>query len=81
MKIELKGVVQYYDNGHKCVDVVVVEDEPYNYKRHRVGVDVKVNPGKIRRFLAAMYDVPPGDIVWPPHIKAKDSDVGTSLAL
>ena len=79
--IELKGIIQYYDQGHKYVDVVVADDPDGGYKRHRVGVDIKVNPGKIRQFLAAMYDVPPGDIVWPPHIKAKDSDIGKSPPL
>jgi len=78
--IELKGIIQFYDEGHKCVDVVVAEGEDHNYKRLRVGVDIKVNRGKILTFLAAKYGVKQGAVLWPRHIKAIDSDIATSLA-
>lgn len=81
MKIEIKGIVQYYDQGHKCVDVVVAEDEPYNYKRHRVAVDEHANRGMILMFLATMYDVKPSAIVWPRHIRVVVSDIEESPAL
>jgi len=69
MLIELKGIVQYYDEGHKYVDVVVTEDQAVKRERHRVGVDIEVNHGKIITFLSELYGVTPGDIVWPGHIK------------
>ena len=67
--IELKGIIQYYDKGHKCVDVVVAAGKDESYKRLRMGVDVKANRGKILVFLAGWYDVKPSAIVWPPHIR------------
>jgi len=69
MLIELKGIVQYYDQGHKYVDVVVNEDQAVKREKHQVGVDIDVSHGKIITFLSEFYGVPPGDIVWPAHIK------------
>jgi len=69
MLIELKGIVQYYDQGHKYVDVVVTEDQDVKREKHRVGVDIDVSHGKIITFLSELYGVTPGDIVWPGHIK------------
>jgi len=69
MLIELKGIVQCYDLGHKYVEVVVFEDQDVKSRRHLVGVDIEVSHGKIITFLSELYGVPPGDIVWPGHIK------------
>lgn len=69
MKIELCGIIQYADEGHRHVEVVVKEGRPDKYKRHRLGVDIKVNRGRIITFLGNFYDVPPGKIVWPAHIE------------
>lgn len=66
--IELKGIIQYSDKGRQLVDVVVAEGDSAAHVRHRVGVDIEVSRGKILNFLASMYDVRPGDIVWPDHI-------------
>lgn len=67
--IELKGIIVFYDQDHKHVDVVVAEDPYGRYRQHRLGVDIKPNRGKILTFLGAIYDVPPGDIIWPDHIE------------
>lgn len=37
MLIELKGIVQYYDQGHEYVDVVITEDHAVKREKHRVG--------------------------------------------
>lgn len=68
MNISLCGVVQHYDNGHKHVEVVVNEDSHVQHVVHEVGIDIKVNRGTILTFLAGLYGVPPGQIVWPDHI-------------
>lgn len=73
--IELKGIIKYYDNGHKHVDVVVKEDDSVAAVKHQMGVDINVNRGKILTFLAALYEVKPSDIVWPKYIQAKDFDI------
>lgn len=70
--IELKGIIEYCDTGNKYVDVVVREGQSDRNVKHQVGVDIKVNRGTIITFLAAMYKVKPGDIVWPGHIKVKE---------
>lgn len=72
MQIELKGVVKYHDDGHKYVDVLVSVDGFEMFERKQVAVDVKVSPGKIRQFLAELYDVNQGQIIWPEHIQQKD---------
>lgn len=69
MIIELHGIIQYYDNGHEYVDLVVNEDNAAQANKVRMGVDIDLNRGKILTFLAAMYGVQPGAIVWPDHIK------------
>jgi len=72
MQIELRGIVQRYEAGHKHVEVVVDEGAPGANVKHVVGVDVKVNRGMILRFLSDMYGISAGEIGWPPHITAKD---------
>ncbi len=67
--IELRGIVRTYEDGHTNTAVVVTVDSSAKYKRHLMGVDIKINRGKIITFLADLYDVPPGDIVWPDHIE------------
>lgn len=67
--IELKGIIVFYAQGHKHVDVVVAEDPYGRHQRHRLGVDIEINRGRILTFLGAIYDVPPGDIIWPAHIE------------
>ncbi len=67
--IELRGIIQAGNNGHTEVFVVVTEHVPDKYKRHRLGIDIKVNRGRILTFLGGLYGVPPGAIVWPAHIE------------
>lgn len=81
MQVEIRGIIQFENHGHKYVDVMVVEDRPDNYVTHHVGVDIEVNRGKILKFLASMYGVRPGDIAWPAHIRLKQGDIGVSDAL
>lgn len=81
MKIELKGIIQYWDNGHKHVQLVVADDSHVQHVVHNVGIDVKVNRGMILKFLSAIYDVTSADIVWPDHIMAKEGDKQMSLTL
>lgn len=72
MKIELKGIIQYHDQGHRCLDVVVAVDKAAAYERHRVSIDKPAGRGKILKFLGDKYGVEPGRVVWPRHIKAGD---------
>ncbi len=66
--IELKGIICCSDKRRKRVDVIVCVDGSAGNERHRVGVDIQVSRGMILKFLASMYDVLPGDIVWPANI-------------
>ena len=67
--IELHGVIQFKDGGHTFVDVVVMVGGSGRHVKHRLGVDIVVNRGRIITFLGKIYGVPPGDIVWPAHIE------------
>lgn len=67
--IEVRGVIDFEDNGHIVTDIVVTEHRPDKYRNHRMGVDVKPTKGKIQVFLGGVYGIPPGDIVWPEHIE------------
>ena len=67
--IEVRGIIQFSKDGHRHVDIVVAGAKPVGHERIPFGVDIKPNRGKIITFLAAMYDVIPGDIVWPAHIE------------
>lgn len=71
MRVEVRGIIQFYNMGQKHVEVMVTEDRPDNYVIHPVGVDINVNKGKILVFLSALYGVKPGEIVWPAHIRLK----------
>lgn len=66
--IELKGIIVFSDAGHKHVDVVVCVDNAASHERHRFGVDVEPNRGRIITFLAEHYGIKPGEIVWLAHI-------------
>lgn len=69
--IELRGIIRSQDKGHELVDLVVTENRPDKYKRHRMGVDIELSRGKIITFLAGIYGIDPGGIVWPDHIRIK----------
>lgn len=69
--ITLRGVIQARDEGHVETTLLVTEHRPDKYKRHRMGVDIKLSRGKIITFLADFYGVKPGEIVWPDHIELK----------
>lgn len=69
--VEIKGIIQYYEQGEKYVDVIVSEGKDVPNSRHRVGVDIKVNRGKIITFLVGIYGISPGEIAWPAHIELK----------
>lgn len=75
MIIELRGIIQFYNAGHKHVQVVVAEDSNVQHAVHLVGIDIVVNRGIILNFLAERYSVPPGKIVWPDYIKVNVGDV------
>lgn len=75
MKITLKGIIQYHAGGHNHVQVLVQKDDDVPDVLHEVGVDVKVNRGMILTFLTEMYNVKPGDIIWPRNIRLEGSDV------
>lgn len=81
MKIELRGIVQNYHLGHTHVDLVVTEDSPDHYVTHQMGVDIKVNRGKVLMFLAGIYGIRPGEIVWPDHIRLTEEEDSMSLPL
>lgn len=67
--LEVKGIIHYRRAGRKYINIVVVADRPHKLVSHPFGVDVKVDRGRIITFLASMYSVRPGDIVWPSHIE------------
>lgn len=67
--IELRGIIQAEKDGHTEAFVVVTEHRPDKYKRHEMGIDIKLNRGRIITFLADLYGVPPGQIGWPDHIE------------
>ena len=70
--LELRGIIQYYDQGHKHVDVVVRGDHTDIYETHRIGVDIPVNRGTIEAALAKLQGKGPGEVKWPHHIRAED---------
>lgn len=70
MSVELRGIVQFYDNGHRHVQVVVKDKAEVQDVVHEVGIDIEVNRGRIITFLSGLYGIPPGEIVWPAHIQA-----------
>lgn len=73
--IEIKGIIQYRNAGHKYVEVVVDVDSNVPHVVHKVGVDIKVNKGNIQKYLAELYRVSTSKIAWPDQIKAVDIDI------
>jgi len=71
--VELKGIVRYAWGKSRHVQLVVADDSHVQNVVHEMGVDNKVNRGKILTFLAGIYGIPPGEIYWPEHIKAEKS--------
>jgi hypothetical protein len=70
--IELRGIIQYYDKGHKYVDIVVRREHSDIYETHRVGIDIPVNKGRILSELTKLETDRPAKITWPHHIEVKD---------
>jgi len=69
--IELRGIIQYYHERHKYTQVVVTDGHPDIHVTLSMGVDVTVNKGQVLKFLGDHYDMEPGHIKWPHHIKAE----------
>lgn len=72
MLVELRGIIQYYDTGKKHVELVVKLGSAVAPVKVEMGVDVKVNHGRVTTFLSDLYGIPPGKIVWPEHITVKE---------
>ena len=70
--IEIRGIIQYYDDGHKHVKIVVRREHSDIYETHDVGLDIPVNRGRILSELARLETAGPAQLIWPHHIEAVD---------
>jgi len=67
--IELRGVETRFDDVDWIVSAIVSVDYPDVYKKHELYRNKPVNRGRILKHLAELYNVEPGSIVWPRHVK------------
>jgi len=72
--IEIRGIIQYYDGGHKHVQIVIRREHSDIYETHEVGLDIPVNRGRILSELASLETAEPAQLIWPHHIKAEDME-------
>lgn len=81
MKIQLRGIIQFHRDGKMYVDLVIKKKTAVNAVKVRMGVDIKLNRGKILTFLAEQYDALPGEIDWPEYITIDGKEIIRSLPL
>lgn len=67
--IELRGIETGRDDGDKIVSAIVRTEYPDFYEKKELFRNKKVNRGRVRSALGQIYNVPPGQIVWPRHIR------------
>lgn len=72
MKIELHGIIQNRDKGHRHTMLVVLVAGKTPYEQPWLEVDIEVSRDMILNFLSEKYGVQRGDIVWPGHIQVPD---------
>lgn len=79
--VKVIGVIIYYKQDHKHVDVVVESGTPPKRAKHQVGVDIKTNKGILSKYIADLYAVSRSEIQWPVHIKVETGQNAMSLTL
>jgi len=72
--VELRGIIQYYDDGQKHVKLVIRREHSDIYETHELGLDISVNKGRILAELARLETAGPVRLIWPHHIKAEDME-------
>jgi len=70
--VELRGIIQYYDGGHKHVQIVVRREHSDIYETHELRVDIPVNKDRILAELDRLETAGPAQLIWPHHIEAVD---------
>lgn len=72
MEIEIRGIIVHSDGSDKIVSAVVKNGFPDMYEKHELFRNKVVNRGRVLTALGKIFDIDPGKIVWPRHIKIKD---------
>lgn len=70
--VELRGVEVRRDGGDIIVTAIVRTEYPDIYERHELYRNKPVNRGQVLKHLGDIFDMKPGQIIWPEHIKLKD---------
>lgn len=74
MDINIRGIIQLRDKGHKRTKVVILPEGSRIRSVHELAVDLPVNKGTITAEIARLHSAKAGDIVWPGHVIARDID-------
>jgi len=72
MKVEIRGIIQWWDKGVKLTKIVYRRDDQYGRHSMMLPDDVKVSKGRVVDELAKFVESPSGDILIPRHIRPED---------
>lgn len=73
--LELRGIIQWWDEGKKHTRLVVRRDHGDIYEQHDLEADMAINKSKVLAELGKLQVKGAGPIVWPHHIEAKNIQV------
>lgn len=70
--VELRGIEVTRNGSDKVVSAIVRTKYHDIYEHHELFRNEPVNRGQVLLHLGRIFDMEPGHVVWPDHIKAKD---------
>jgi len=73
---ELKGIAIDYPDGIQRIRLTIRDPSGEDYETLIFPSDKPFNKGQIIKFLGDHYNLEPGHIVWPRHLKIPESKGG-----
>ena len=67
--LQVRGIILDYPHNTQRIKILVAGDTRNDYEWLVFPPTLPLNKGQIRKFLGDHFDIPPGEIAWPPHVK------------
>lgn len=67
--VELRGIVINHKDPVREIKLLIRGERGDDYKYFIFPSTLPLNRGQILKFLGNHFNIPPGEIAWPPHVK------------
>lgn len=66
---ELRGIAIDCPDGKRRVTIITRGERGDDYSFIVFSSDKPLNRGQIKKIIGDRFDIPPGQVKWPPHVK------------